>query len=158
MNERSISEQQSIRDSTDDPLHENNDVIIGDRTQTNVQQQSTRGATVGDVETRRGSADDALQSDANAMGESDTFLPDERMSDFRDRWNDVQAAFVDDPRNAVQRAQQLVDDLVKELTDVFSNERSRLEGQWSGGGQADTEALRVALQRYRDFFNRLLGT
>jgi hypothetical protein len=151
MNERSISEQQSVRDSTDETLNQNDDVIIGDGTRSNLQQQTRRETTSGDIETtdRR-----------NAVRDNDAagFLPDDRMDEFRERWNDVQAAFVDDPRSAVQRAQQLVDDLVKELTDVFSGERSRLEGQWSGGGQADTEALRVALQRYREFFNRLLGT
>ena len=116
------------------------DVIIGDRE-----------TTSGDVETTRG-------RDVSDTRDSDTFLPDDRMDSLRDQWGDVQAAFVDDPRSAVQRAQQLVDTLVKELTDVFANERSKLEGQWSSGGQVDTEALRVALQRYRDFFNRLLET
>lgn len=86
------------------------------------------------------------------------FLPDDRMSALRDQWSDVQAAFVDDPQNAVQRAHGLVTELVDELVETFTQERSTLEGQWKGGGTADTEALRVALQRYRSFFNRLLGT
>jgi hypothetical protein len=85
------------------------------------------------------------------------FLPDDRMNALRSRWDDVQAGFVDDPRTAVQQAHQLVTELVNELTDTFTRERSGLESQWSGGGQPDTEALRVALQRYRAFFNRLLS-
>ncbi len=86
------------------------------------------------------------------------FLPEDRMDDLRGDWNDVQASFVDDPRSAVQQAQQSVTKMVEELTQTFSRERSALESQWKDGGEADTEALRVALQRYRSFFNRLLGT
>lgn len=86
------------------------------------------------------------------------FLPDERMGSLRERWNDVQAGFVDDPQNAVQQAHALVTQLVDELVQTFSQERSTLENQWKGGGAADTETLRVALQRYRSFFNRLLGS
>ena len=85
------------------------------------------------------------------------FLPVDRMDDLRRRWSDVQVSFVDDPRNAVQQAHQLVTQVTTELTETFTRERSGLESQWSGGGEADTEALRVALQRYRSFFNRLLG-
>ena len=86
------------------------------------------------------------------------FLPDDRMTSLRNQWNDVQAGFVDDPQNAVQRAHGLVTALMDELVQTFTQERSTLEGQWKGGGTADTEALRMALQRYRSFFNRLLGT
>lgn len=86
------------------------------------------------------------------------FLPEDRMNSLRAQWNDVQAAFVDDPQNAVQRAHALVTQLVDDLVQTFSQERTTLEGQWKGGGDADTEALRVALQRYRSFFNRLLAT
>jgi hypothetical protein len=86
------------------------------------------------------------------------FLPDDRMSSLRERWTDVQAAFVDDPQNAVQQAHGLVTELVDDLVNTFTQERTTLENQWKGGGNADTEQLRVALQRYRSFFNRLLGT
>lgn len=88
--------------------------------------------------------------------ETDTFLPPDRMEEFRDRWDDIQAGFVDDPRNSVQKAHGLVSSLVNELNDVFTRERSGLESQWNRGEDADTENLRVALQRYRGFFNRLL--
>lgn len=121
-------------------------------------QQNDRDIIIGDRETTSGDVDSMPQGNVSDTRDSDTFLPDDRMDSLRDEWSDVQAGFVDDPRNAVQRAQQLVDTLVKELTNVFANERSKLEGQWSSGGQVDTEALRVALQRYREFFNRLLET
>jgi hypothetical protein len=79
------------------------------------------------------------------------------LSDFHSRWTEVQAAFVDDPRDCVQKADGLVADVVDRLTSGFAQARSRLEEQWSRGEQVSTEDLRIALQRYRDFFERLLA-
>ena len=117
--------------------------------QTAQQAQTVRDTTTNDENTARVT---------DVRDEEGGFLPDDRMDALRTQWDDVQAGFVDDPQTAVQRAHKLVTELVNELTDTFTRERSTLESQWSGGGQADTEALRVALQRYRSFFNRLLGT
>ena len=79
------------------------------------------------------------------------------LADLRNRWNDVQAGFVDDPRECVQRADGLVSSAVEQLTASFAQTRSRLEDQWSRGEEASTEDLRLALKRYRDFFDRLLA-
>jgi hypothetical protein len=46
---------------------------------------------------------------------------------------------------------------MKRLAEVFAEERSRLEKQWDRGDRVSTEELRVALQRYRSFFQRLLS-
>lgn len=86
------------------------------------------------------------------------FLPLDRMEDLRGRWDEIQAEFVDDPRASVKEAHAMVAEIVNELTDRFTNERASLESQWNRDEQPNTEALRIALQRYRDFFNRLLGT
>jgi len=64
---------------------------------------------------------------------------------------------VDEPRRAVERADELVAEVIKRLADSFAHERSRLEGQWGRGDNVSTEDLRVALQRYRAFFDRLLN-
>jgi len=77
---------------------------------------------------------------------------------FRDRWSGVQAQFVDDPRGAVGAADALVAELMQTLAAGFADHKSRLETQWQGGGEADTEELRLALRRYRVFFQRLLQT
>ena len=69
----------------------------------------------------------------------------------------MQAAFVDDPRQCVQKADHLVSDVVERLTAGFSEARTQLEEQWSRGQEASTEELRVALKRYREFFQRLLS-
>ena len=76
--------------------------------------------------------------------------------DFRSRWDRIQAGFVDEPKQAVQQADDLVAQVIKRLTDKFAEERSRLEKSWVQGEQANTEDLRVALQTYRSFFQRLL--
>jgi len=78
--------------------------------------------------------------------------------DFRGRWESIQASFVDEPREAVQRADALVAELMQLLARTFAEERETLERQWAGGGEAGTEELRIALQRYRSFFERLLAT
>ena len=73
------------------------------------------------------------------------------------RWRDIQADFVDQPQKAMQDADALVAGLMQQLAQMFSQERSQLEAQWSRGDQVSTEDLRVSLQRYRAFFERLLS-
>lgn len=75
----------------------------------------------------------------------------------RSRWGEIQASFVDQPRESVEQADRLVAELMQQLTASFSQQRSRLEEHWDGGDDVSTEELRVALTRYRSFFNRLLA-
>ena len=84
-------------------------------------------------------------------------FPENESRDFHKRWTDIQTAFVDEPRQAVEQADELVAEVIKRLADSFARERSRLEGQWGRGDNVSTEDLRVALQRYRAFFDRLLN-
>jgi hypothetical protein len=84
-------------------------------------------------------------------------LPEAEVGDLRRRWTEVQTGFVDEPRRAVQDADALVAGAMKRLAEVFADERSQLEGQWDRGDDVSTEDLRVALQRYRTFFDRLLS-
>ena len=81
---------------------------------------------------------------------------DERES-INDRWTQIQSAFVDEPREAVQKADELVAELMQHLARMFADERGRLEAQWSQGTNVSTEDLRLGLQRYREFFQRLLA-
>jgi|ERR1700728_301191 hypothetical protein len=84
------------------------------------------------------------------------FLPDVA-KEFRSRWDTVQRGFVDDPRQAVRQADELVVQVMKSLAETFSHERGMLEGQVNQTGKASTETLRIALRRYRSFFERLLS-
>lgn len=77
--------------------------------------------------------------------------------DLRRRWDAVQIGFVDDPRAAVRNADELVAQVLRTLAESFSEQRSRIEQGLDGSDQANTEAMRVALQRYRSFFQRLLS-
>ena len=74
------------------------------------------------------------------------------------RWEQIQVRFVDEPRGAVEDADALVAAVMKRLAEGFAQERERLEAQWGRGEDISTEDLRVALQRYRSFFQRLLST
>jgi hypothetical protein len=77
---------------------------------------------------------------------------------FQQRWQEIQTRFVDEPRGAVEDADGLVANLMQQLAEGFAKERERLEAQWGRGEDISTEDLRVALQRYRTFFQRLLST
>jgi hypothetical protein len=87
----------------------------------------------------------------------EVLFAEDELADMRSRWAGVQAAFVDDPKDCVQKADVLVSDLVDQLTTGFARARSRLEEQWARGEEASTEDLRVALMHYREFFERLLA-
>jgi hypothetical protein len=96
------------------------------------------------------------QPSATAEATEPLFLSKE-LETLRTRWKEVQTAFVDEPRKAVEQADGLVASAMKRLAEVFAEERSRLEQQWDRGDSVSTEDLRVALQRYRAFFDRLLS-
>jgi hypothetical protein len=81
----------------------------------------------------------------------------EEAKDFRGRWDGIQVSFVDEPRQVVELADSLVAVAMKRLAEMFSAERARLEGQWDRGDNVSTEDLRLALQRYRSFFGRILS-
>jgi hypothetical protein len=94
----------------------------------------------------------AVESDAGCS----LFTGDEGTR-LRQRWDLVQAGFVDEPRHAVEEADTLVAEVMQRLAVMFANEREKLEGQWSQGTDISTEDLRQALRRYRAFFDRLLS-
>ncbi len=84
-------------------------------------------------------------------------FPDKEVRDMRSRWDKIQTGFVDEPRQAVKQADELVASAMKRIAEQFSQERSELEKQWDRGDNVSTEDLRLALQRYRAFFDRLLS-
>lgn len=84
-------------------------------------------------------------------------FPTQEAQELRGRWDNIQAGFVDEPRRAVEQADELVAQTMKRLAESFAEERARLEGQWDRGDDVSTEDLRIALRRYRAFFGRLLS-
>ena len=89
--------------------------------------------------------------------DSPELLPREQNAEFQTRWEKIQTGFVDEPRQTVEQADELVAEVMKRLAEGFATERERLEGQWGRGEDVSTEDLRIALQRYRGFFQRLLS-
>ena len=104
-------------------------------------------------------ANSEVRSASETRNAPDTapLFPANELEELRNRWSGVQTAFVDEPRRAVEQADGLVASAMKRLAEVFAEERSKLEQQWDRGDNVSTEDLRIALQRYRSFFHRLLS-
>jgi hypothetical protein len=81
----------------------------------------------------------------------------EESEQLRLRWESIQSTFVDEPRESVEQADALVTDVIKRLTSTFQETRDSLETQLGEAENPSTEELRVGLQRYRSFFERLLS-
>ena len=101
--------------------------------------------------------DRAARDDGAAADGDGSLLPADEESDLQSRWEEIQTRFVDDPRRAVQDADELVAGVMQRLAERFAQARDGLEGQWSRGEDVGTEELRLALQSYRSFFRRLLS-
>ena len=84
-------------------------------------------------------------------------FPEAELQQLRSRWTSIQGEFVDERRKSVEEADTLVAQMIQRLAESFANARTNLEGQWARGKDVSTEDLRVALQRYRSFFDRLLA-
>jgi hypothetical protein len=109
------------------------------------ERSSTAGATAASVAATPAEEEESVQ-----------LISADEAGTLRRRWDEVQAAFVDEPRKAVEQADYLVATAMKRLAEMFAEERANLEGQWDRGDDVSTEDLRIALRRYRSFFNRLL--
>jgi hypothetical protein len=90
-------------------------------------------------------------------GVEEPLVAPDQAEHYRSRWEEIQASFVDEPRESVEEADRLVADLMQSLAASFSEARELLESQWDGERDVSTEDLRVALTRYRTFFDRLLS-
>jgi hypothetical protein len=97
------------------------------------------------------------KSEQSNLPEATPLFPNDELQDLRTNWDRIQAGFVDEPRKVVEQADSLVASTMKRLAEVFAQERSKLEQQWDRGDNVSTEDLRLALQRYRSFFHRLLA-
>ena len=87
---------------------------------------------------------------------SESMLASEEVKRFKARWGSVQGHFIDDPQRAVEQADNLVDVVIKQLTDSFAQGRDELVRKWDGGGEPpSTEDLRVVLRGYRALLDRL---
>jgi hypothetical protein len=158
INDRTINDR-TINDRTI------NDRTINDR---NIKEQAINDRAVNDrpgpvlAERPAGVAQNAVSevgsaSETRSAPDTAPLFPATELEELRNSWSGVQTAFVDEPRRAVEQADGLVASAMKRLAEVFAEERSKLEQQWDRGDNVSTEDLRIALQRYRSFFHRLLS-
>lgn len=111
-----------------------------------------------DAHTGQAERDEPVELSAvdTTAGDAPLFTPDDA-ADYQAEWRALQADFVDEPREAVQRADELVAQVMQTLATTFNEHKHALEEQWQRGDEVQTEELRQALKRYRSFFDRLLS-
>ena len=100
---------------------------------------------------------DTREPQTNAVAEETTgqtpLFNSNETEDMRTRWQQIQGSFVDEPRHAVEQADDLVAQAIKRLAEMFADERSKLEADWSRGEEVSTEDLRQALLESRETYN-----
>lgn len=94
---------------------------------------------------------------AHAVPPQSPALFDQDLDQAHTRWRDLQATFVDDPREAMERADGLVEEIVITLTGSLTTRTSELRDRWKNADQSDTEQLRLALRDYRAMLEQLLA-
>jgi hypothetical protein len=111
---------------------------------------------------------DAQPSDGVPGGEdtpdvenAGTVLPGAETDRLRTRWREAQLGFVDDPRQAVDDAAELVSTAVDRVASLLRDRVGALEASRSSGdadgGEADTERLRALMRRYHALLDRMLA-
>jgi hypothetical protein len=110
-----------------------------------------------DIDRERGAVDYPSAVDSQPEEASAPLFEQSALQDFRSRWGAIQTGFVDNPGGAVMQADELVAAVMKRLAEVFADERANLEQEWTKRNDVSTEDLRVAIRRYRSFFDRLLS-
>src|SRR5689334_15089965 len=128
-------------------------VAVGERRDEENRLDAESGAGAARVKTRAPEAARASEEERPAP----LFVEDEGQR-FRTHWTEIQTAFVDEPREAVKQADSLVAEVIQRLARIFADERAKMEHEWSRNEEGvSTEDLRIALRRYRSFFDRLLS-
>lgn len=147
-NDRTVDDRTFTSRTNNDRI--NNDRVNNDRPGPVLAERRTVDGGQRVAETRE-------STETRTSVDAEPLFPGNELEELRSRWSGVQTAFVDEPRQAVEQADGLVASAMKRLAEVFAEERSKLEKQWDRGDNVSTEDLRVALQRYRSFFQRLLS-
>jgi hypothetical protein len=114
------------------------------------------GGAAGDPSASGGTTAAERASSAGGDGQPERLVPRERADAYSARWDSVKSTFVDEPRAAVAQADALVGELLDEMHRLFGEQRSRLE-EGLDADTTTTEDLRLALRRYRSFFDRLVS-
>jgi hypothetical protein len=81
--------------------------------------------------------------------------PEPDLTSTDDRWHAALVGFVDDPRGSVEAARSLIDEDIAAHVALLARRREAMHAAWQAPEDPDTEALRVALVKYRDLRKRL---
>jgi hypothetical protein len=130
----------------------NPDLVAVDPMDETIAHETSMGETL----SHEGPVSESVASPASLPVSPASLLSRQESEQLRTRWNEIQGRFVDEPRAAVQQADELVSEVVQKIIKIFASEHSSLEGQWNQGIDVSTEDLRKALVQYRSFFNRLI--
>jgi len=77
----------------------------------------------------------------------------QQTKELQQRWHDIQAAFVDDPHDAIRQAGALNDEIVSALTTALDDRKHTLE---RGIADGDTEQLRMGMRQYHQMLDQIL--
>jgi hypothetical protein len=138
------------------PIEDEESPDTARRAETDVDRRTDTTVGEGERSAARSSETDADRQTDTSAGQRATLIEPERAESYNGRWNELKSEFVDDPRAAVQGANQLVGEVLDELEELFRSQRADLE-HGLDSEQTSTEDLRQALGRYRSFFDRLLS-
>jgi hypothetical protein len=105
----------------------------------------------------RATAADLAESERTESTGRTWLFADAQAEGYRSRWLELQSRFVDAPRESVEAADRLVAEVIDQLAGVFTDQQKQLESALAREGKLSTEDLRIALWRYRSFFDRLLA-
>jgi hypothetical protein len=157
----SVGQQADLTAQQSDPMDRQptGEPVAEPAAEPTTEQAATDQAAVGQASA--GQHSERRENHAQNDEDEHVALFDQREAEeLRGRWREVQSAFVDDPRSAVQGADQLVAQVIQSLTASFAAHKNELDGQWQGSDESGpaTEDLRLALRRYRTLFNQLLNT
>ncbi|WP_051175835.1 hypothetical protein [Nocardia exalbida] len=91
----------------------------------------------------------------SAQDQPAPLFADTDLDRLRTQWREAQVTFVDDPSDAVARADTLLSDIIDQITATYQQRKRELDER--RGDTSDTEGLRQALRGYRAFFDQLLS-
>jgi hypothetical protein len=130
--------------------------VEDDRTQETLSTRDLAGGATA-AKRARGDGEPDREKQGDGRNNATPLFETGEADSLRTRWMGIQTQFVDEPRRSVEEADELVASAMKRLAEIFANERETLEQNWGRGDDVSTEDLRIALQRYRSFFDRLLS-
>jgi hypothetical protein len=140
------------------PLIEGGPDVEGPTTTANVRVATATGQLASDqADIERGALEYQSSAGSQPEEEWEPVFDQAAIKDFRRRWGAIQTAFVDNPGGAVRQADELVAAVMTSIAEAFADKRANLEQAWKIADEVSTEDLRVALRRYRSFFDQLLS-